>query len=362
MKFLPVKTGKIIMSNNLKLDLAKILKPYEKDKIFILTDENTSRLCFTQISDIKGISASRNFTVKAGDNNKNVETLISIWDFLIKHKADRNSLLINLGGGMVCDLGGFAAATFKRGMPFINLPTTLLAQVDAATGGKTGINFLEFKNSVGMFKEAEMVVINADFLKNLDKENMKSGFAEIIKHALLMNEDVLNNVLKFNLLTADSKALNNLIAESVLIKDFYVTTDFDEKTIRKALNLGHTIGHAFETLALLNGKPVLHGYAVAYGVVVELYLSHLVFGFNNTIVHRITNYVTDNYGIFIFSETDFDLLFEIMTHDKKNRNEKISFSLLKQAGEAMVDVFCEREIIEKALRRYINQHINPKMG
>lgn len=345
MRQLSVKSGMIFVSDDLKSDLLDIIKKYDNDKIFVLVDENTFRYCFPYISGLPGIDSQRTFTVKVGDNNKNIETLISIWQFLVNQKADRHSLLINLGGGMVCDLGGFAAATFKRGMSFINIPTTILAQVDASTGGKTGINFMDFKNEIGLFKHAEAVILNFGLLKHLDKENVLSGFAEIIKHALLKDEDTLNKVLSFDIENLNYEILEDLIVESVMIKDYFVSSDPQEKNIRKALNLGHTIGHAFETFAILRGKPILHGYAVAFGLVAELYMSYMKFGFNINIVNRLNEYVKKNYGELIFSESDYEVLLDIMLHDKKNRNEKISFSLLRSCGEVMVDVFCEKEVI-----------------
>jgi len=353
MKQLPVKSGKIFLSDNLKSDLLDVIKKYAHDKIFVLVDENTLRYCFPYISDIPGIDSQRTFTVKAGDNQKNIDSLVLLWQFLVNQKADRHSLLINLGGGMVCDLGGFAAETFKRGMSFINIPTTILAQVDASTGGKTGINFMEFKNEIGLFKQADTVIINTDLLKHLDNENVLSGFAEIIKHTLLKDEDTLNKVLTFDIENINYKILTDLIAESVMIKDFYVSSDPYEKNIRKALNSGHTIGHALETFAALKGKPILHGYAVAFGLVVELYMSHLKYGFNINIVNRLSDFVRKNYGKFPFSESDFDTLINIMLHDKKNRNEQINFSLFKTPGDVVIDCYCDNKFITDVLLNFV---------
>ena len=352
MKSLPINNGNVFISDSLKSDLPKFLKPFCNDKIFLLTDENTFRYCYPEISDIKEIDNKKIIVIKAGDNNKNIETLTQIWQFLTEHKADRYSLLINLGGGVVCDVGGFAAATFKRGLSFINIPTSLLAQVDASIGGKIGINFLNYKNEIGLFKQADTVIINGDLLKHLDKENILSGFAEIIKHSLLKDEKTFNNVVKFDLTNINYILLNHLVTESIIIKDFFVSADPNEKNIRKALNFGHTIGHAFETFASLKQKPIPHGYAVAYGMVCELYLSHLLFGFCIEKVQILTDYVSSNYGKLNFSKSDFDPLIEIMLHDKKNRNGQISFSLLKQIGEVFVDVFCDKLLINKVLEFY----------
>ena len=353
MKQLPVKSGTIFLSDNLKSDLSDIIKNYDNSKIFVLADENTFKYCYPYISDINGINPQKTYIVKAGDNQKNINSLILLWQFFVNQKVDRHSLLINLGGGMVCDLGGFAAATFKRGIPFINIPTTILAQVDASTGGKTGINFMEYKNEIGLFKHAESVIFNTELLKHLDKENILSGFAEIIKHTLLKNKESFDKVLTFDINNINFNILKDLIIESVMIKDFFISSDPYDKNIRKALNLGHTIGHAFETFAAMRGKQILHGYAVAYGLVTELYISHLKFGFNIDIINRLSDYVKKNYGKFNFSESDFETLIEIMLHDKKNRNEQINFSLLKNIGEVEIDSYCDKELIYNVLLEII---------
>ena len=350
MKPLQVKTGKIYLSNNLKSDLYEIIKPFITNTIFVIADENTFNYSFPEIKDIKGIDVKKTIILKTGDSQKNIESLTTIWKFLVEQKADRHSLLINLGGGVICDLGGFAAATFKRGISFINIPTTLLAQVDASTGGKTGINFLGYKNEIGIIRQAEAVIINTNLLKSLDKEHILAGFTEIIKHALLKDEKTFKKVLEYNIDKIDITSLNELIAESLMIKDSFVSADPEEKNIRKALNLGHTIGHAFETFAELNGNPILHGNAVAYGLVIELYMSHLIFGCNIEIVKLLSNFIMSKYEKFIFSESDFEMLLEIMSHDKKNKNQKISFSLLKVPGDVVIDVFCEKKIIFEGLK------------
>ena len=353
MRILPTNSGTIIISDNLKSDLTELLRPYNNDKIFVLADENSFRCCFPEIESINEICPEKTIVIKSGENHKTIETLTQIWHFLTEKKADRHSLLINLGGGVVCDIGGFAAATFKRGMSFINIPTTLLAQVDASTGGKTGINFLGYKNEIGVFKQAEAVIINCNLLKNLNNENMLSGFAEIIKHAILKDEKTFNKVIDFDLINIDYNILNELVAESILIKDFFVSADPYEKNIRKALNFGHTVGHAFETFAFIKQKPLLHGFAVAYGMAAELYLSHFLCGFCIEKVHILDDYVKSNYGKFNFSVSDFEQIFEILLHDKKNRNEQISFSLLKHFGDVIIDVYCEKTDIMKIFNRKI---------
>lgn len=349
MQELNTQETSVVLADNLASDLALLLEPYKSEKIFVLTDDNTFQLCFPLIAKVPGINPNRVVVIGAGDVHKNTDTLIKVWAFLVENGADRHSLLINLGGGMPCDLGGFAAATFKRGIPFINIPTTLLAQVDASVGGKTGINFKGFKNEIGSFKQAEKVLLDTSLLQSLDGDNLLSGFAEMIKHAFLKGPDMLSRTLDFNILNPDMKALGQLVAESVLIKDYYVTADPFEKNIRKALNLGHTVGHAFESLALKRHQPVLHGFAVAYGMVPELYLAHLKLGFDMDIVSRYAQYVHSVYGAFLYSESDYDYLYETMTHDKKNRSGRINFTLLKQPGEVAINIHCERHEVEAAL-------------
>lgn len=349
MQILETKETSVVLADNLAKDLKVLLEPYLNEKIFVLTDENTFKYCFPLIESVPGIDPQRVVVIGAGDAHKDTDTLIKVWEFFVKKEADRHSLLINLGGGMPCDLGGFAAATFKRGIPFINIPTTLLAQVDASVGGKTGINFKGFKNEIGSFKQAEKVLLDTSWLQSLDSENLLSGFAEMIKHAFLKGDEMLERTLSFDILNPNIKVLGELVAESVLIKDYYVSSDPFEKNIRKALNLGHTIGHAFESFALINKKPVLHGYAVAYGLVPELYLAHLKLGLDMELVKRYAEYVKQVYGKFKFARSDYNYLYETMTHDKKNRSGRINFTLLNKPGKVAIDIHCERVEVEKAL-------------
>ncbi len=208
---------------------------------------------------------SKLIVIEATDAHKDFASLMTVWKHLSEGGATRHTLLINIGGGMVTDLGGFAASTFKRGINYINIPTTLLSMVDASVGGKTGINFLGLKNEIGVFNNAKSVILDTKFLKTLDVENMLSGYAEMLKHGLINNEKMLGELLTFDIEKPDLVELKRMVAESVAVKQRIVTEDPTEKGIRKALNLGHTAGHAFESFALKH-KPVLHGYAVAWGL------------------------------------------------------------------------------------------------
>lgn len=232
--------------------------------------------------------------------HKTLETLASVWMALSTQGATRHSLLINLGGGMVTDLGGFAAATFKRGISYINIPTTLLAMVDASVGGKTGINFNGLKNEIGAFAPANSVLIETEFLRTLDTHNFFSGYAEMLKHGLISNTAHWAELLNFDSSSIDYAALKQLVGQSVQVKEDIVEQDPFEHGIRKALNLGHTVGHAFESMALAENRPVLHGYAVAWGIVCELYLSHLKVGFPKEKMRQTIQFIKDNYGIFTF--------------------------------------------------------------
>lgn len=354
MQFLNTEETSVYMSDSLIDDVLELISPYKEEKIFVLTDETTYKLCLPLIKNIELINAENIIIIGAGDENKNLESVAKVWHFLVEKGANRHSLLINLGGGMPCDLGGFAAATFKRGIDFINIPTTLLAQVDASVGGKTGINFGGYKNEIGSFMQAKKVLIDINLLKTLDNENIISGFAEMIKHAILDSHPLLEETLSFDIQNPNFEELKVLVAKSIKIKDYHVTTDPYEKNIRKALNLGHTIGHAFESLALERKKPVLHGYAVAFGLIPELYLAHKKLGFPLEILEKLTEYVNRIYGKFDFDKSDFPWLHETISHDKKNQGSKINFTLMKKCGEVAINTHCDKNEVEEAFNYYIN--------
>lgn len=340
---------KIIRSDSVAGDLNDLLCSLRYNGLFLLTDENTQKYCFPLIQSVPEIASAKAFFIPAGDGNKNIASLSKVWEFLSQNSANRKSLLINLGGGMLTDLGGFAAATFKRGIRFINIPTTLLGAVDAAVGGKTGVNFNGLKNEIGAFAPALAVVIDSGFFKTLDVPNLLSGYAEMLKHALLDSPLSLDKILHFDWDTIDYQQLNNLLFESVLVKERIVEEDPTEQGIRKALNLGHTFGHAFESLSYALKRPVLHGYAVAWGVVCELYLSFVKLGFDRNILMQITRFVKDNYGAFAFDCTQYQRIYELMQHDKKNESGLINFSLLKSVGNIEINQTASRQEIGEAL-------------
>ncbi|MGQ1890310.1 3-dehydroquinate synthase [Thermophagus sp. OGC60D27] len=349
MQPLPAKSASVALCEDPVTDLDLLIQKISPDKVFTLTDQHTRHHCFDFIKKVDRVSEEQIITIKAGDDFKNTEALSSVWQFLSERGATRHSLLINLGGGMPCDLGGFAAATYKRGISFINMPTTLLSMVDASVGGKTGINFNGFKNEIGAFRQAEMVLMYAPFLNTLDRDNLLSGYAEMIKHALIDKLETLEKLLGLGLSDITSEKLSPLIAESVLVKDHYVESDPLERGMRKALNLGHTIGHAFESLSMKKKKPVLHGFAVAWGMVAELRIAGKKLGFPSNVCKKVSDYITNMYGDHQFVTSDFEDLYALMRHDKKNKGERINFTLLEEVGKPVIDVDCSKEEIEEAI-------------
>jgi 3-dehydroquinate synthase len=287
--------------------------------------------------------------IGATDTHKTLDTVTQVWTALQQMGATRHSLLINLGGGMVTDLGGFAASTFKRGLSYINIPTTLLSMVDASVGGKTGFNFGGLKNEIGVFNNADCVILDTTFLQTLDQENILSGYAEMLKHGLISNEKTWAELLNFNL--TDLEQLGSMLAENVAVKQRIVTEDPTEHGIRKALNLGHTAGHAFESLAL-ERKPILHGYAVAYGLVVELYLCCVKTGFPQDKMRQTVTFIKEHYGRMNITCDDYPKIIELMHHDKKNVGSAINFTLLGGIGDIRINQTATEDEIKDALDFY----------
>lgn len=342
----------VILCESLENSLAEAIEKCPHDRLFILTDEHTHRLCLPQLQNIPAIQDATEIIIGAEDVHKNLETLASVWQALSEQGATRHSLLINLGGGMVTDLGGFAAATFKRGIAYINIPTTLLSMVDASVGGKTGINFNGLKNEIGVFAPASSVLLETEFLRSLDAHNFFSGYAEMLKHGLISTPEHLAELLSFDTEQIDYAALKAMVGRSVQVKENIVEQDPKEHGIRKALNLGHTIGHAFESLALAENRPVLHGYAVAWGIVCELYLSHIKTGFPKEKMRQTIQFIKENYGAFAFNCKQYDRLYELMLHDKKNTAGIINFTLLKEVGDICMNQTADKETIFEVLDFY----------
>ncbi len=342
----------IIISRDLQAELTAAIGRVGPDRLFVLADTTTAELCWPVVSGFPCMAEAQLITIGATDEAKTLDTLAAVWTALGEGGATRHSMLVNLGGGMVTDLGGFAASTFKRGIAFVNIPTTLLAMVDASVGGKTGINFRGLKNEIGVFNEAQTVILDTHFLRTLDRQNLCSGYAEMLKHGLISNEENLLELLRFDIEHLDYEALKALVAKSVSIKERIVTEDPHEHGLRKALNLGHTVGHAFESLAMAENRTVLHGYAVAWGLVCELYLSATRCGFPSERLHQVAQFVRETYGIFTFTCKEYDRLYELMTHDKKNTAGVINFTLLGAVGDIRINQQAGKDDIFEMLDYY----------
>jgi 3-dehydroquinate synthase len=344
--------SEIIYSDYPEKDLGHILDQYSPGKIFLATEDIVYNLWF------KGKGFFENIPIiilPSGEENKKIDSVAKVWEFLSNCGADRKSLLINVGGGMLTDLCGFAATTFKRGIDFVNIPTTLLSQVDASVGGKTGINFNGLKNEVGTFREPRAVLISTQYLQTLDKPNLLSGFAEMIKHGLIFSPKHLDELRPVDPRKPNYEAFREYIRHSVEIKQHFVFNDPKEKNIRKALNFGHTTGHAIESLAMVNNTPVLHGFAVAWGMVAELYMSHKLCGLSIDVVHQISDWIIDLFGSFGVHKTDYEQMYALMQHDKKNEANRINFTLLNDIGQFSIDQHGEKNLIYESLEFLTNQ-------
>lgn len=348
-------TQNIIINDQVVQTLNNEIEKLNPDKIFVLSDSNTTMYCLPIIEQAPFFEKANLISIPAGDDNKNIDTLAFIWKQLSTLGASRKSLLINIGGGMLSDMGAFAASTFKRGMQCINIPTTLLAMVDASLGGKTGINFNGFKNEVGAFYEANAVIIDITFLKSLNKENLLSGYAEMIKHALIAPTQHYDKLITLDFTQKpDLSLLQTLVEESINVKKQIVNNDPLEKGLRKVLNIGHTIGHAFEGFALHKESPILHGYAVAWGIICELYISHKLCNFPIEILRPIINRIKELYGVYTINCKEYEELFNYILHDKKNTKGAgiILMPLLKNIGEFELDVEIEKKIIYESFDFY----------
>jgi len=343
--------GRVIISQDLQAELTQAVSECGHDRIFVLTDETTLRLCWQVVKDYPCLKEAQMISVGATDVMKTLESVTHVWQELQKGGATRHSLMINLGGGMVTDLGGFAASTFKRGINFINIPTTLLSMVDASVGGKTGFNFGGLKNEIGVFSNPHCVIINTMFLKTLDTENIRSGYAEMLKHGLINREgrEMFSELISFDITQPDLKKLARMVGESVAVKEKIVMEDPLEHGIRKALNVGHTVGHAFESWAMRHNAPILHGYAVAFGIIPELYLACTKMGFPQELMRQTVYYIKEVYGTLPITCDDYPELLELMTHDKKNIAGVINFTLLGGIGDIRINQTATKEEILEAL-------------
>ncbi|MCF6185533.1 MAG: 3-dehydroquinate synthase [Bacteroidales bacterium] len=342
----------IIHTDEIISELKVYLTENETKQIFIITDKNCLKLCYPLIKSIFPETQSV-FSIETGEVYKTLETVTKIWDFLFEKRADRNSLIINIGGGIVSDIGGFSASTFKRGISFINIPTTLLAQVDASVGGKTGINYNGLKNQIGTLIMPDKVFISTEFLETLNSDEILSGFGEMIKHALIYNEKHFYELINYIKNEFSEKKIINLaplINKSVNIKIHFVKNDVTENGMRMILNFGHTFGHAFESYFFSKNKSVKHGIAVIYGIICELWLSVKYLNFDKGKFTKITGELLDIYPRLVIPENEFNLIFGYMQYDKKNKNNTIQSVLLKDVEFPVIQRIIEENDVYESLR------------
>ncbi|MDN3584875.1 3-dehydroquinate synthase [Mucilaginibacter flavus] len=341
----------VIFENSID-ELAKFIEQGKYSRFFILTDDNTAEHCLPLVkSKVEHLDNFDIIEVNAGEESKDIDFCIGVWRMLIDFGADRKSLLVNLGGGVITDLGGFAASTFKRGIDFVHVPTTLLSQVDASVGGKTGIDINSIKNIIGTFTQPKAVFIDLGFLQTLPPRQILSGLAEMLKHGLIQDAAYWNQLKASDLSVPSAQ----LVHRSVEIKNKITIEDPHEKGIRKALNFGHTIGHAVETNSLINDKdPLTHGEAIAIGMICESYLAHKKTGLPAQELQEITDTLNKLYPRYTIKQSDFDTLLEIMKKDKKNQNGNINCTLLTNIGQCNIDNNCTEAELCESLLYYIN--------
>lgn len=343
----------ILFNDNCYTFLNELLQVKTYSKIFVLVDENTSQYCLPNfLAQVATTIEIEIIELEAGEQYKNIDTCMQIWQTLIDLGGDRKSIIINLGGGVITDLGGFVACTFKRGIEFINVPTTLLGMVDAAIGGKNGVDLGILKNQIGIIREPKAVLVDTSFLETLPSAEMRSGLAEMLKHGLIADPSYWD---KFkDLSSLNTEDLSELIHQSIQIKNTIVSEDLTENGIRKALNFGHTLGHAIESYCLENSdKPtLLHGHAVAIGMILESYIAKEKGLLSNDEYHEIKYIINEYFDKVDFSEADIQHIIDLLIFDKKNEFGKVQFALLEGIGKIRVNQFCDNNLIFKAFEDY----------
>jgi 3-dehydroquinate synthase len=333
--------------------LAAYLIPANYSKIFILVDENTSQYCLPHL--LNNLATEIEIEIielEVGEIHKNIATCTEVWGALSELGGDRKSIIINLGGGVISDLGGFLACTFKRGIDFINIPTTLLSMVDASIGGKNGVDLGNLKNQIGIIREPKAVIVDTQFLSTLPQNEMRSGLAEMLKHGLIFDKNYWD---KFkNIKNLDTTDLDDLIHQSIQIKNSIVCEDLTENGIRKALNFGHTLGHAIESYFLENEdkKSLLHGEAIAVGMILESYISKEKGLLTNEEYQEIKYIINDIFERVEFNENDINQIIELLIYDKKNEFGKVQFALLDGIGKIKINQEANNELIFKAFNDY----------
>ncbi|MGB3780153.1 MAG: 3-dehydroquinate synthase [Tunicatimonas sp.] len=337
----------VTVTNNLAEALAALLQNYSFSQLGVVVDENTERACYPLVQPL--LPEHTVGRIRSGERHKNQTTCTQLWEWMTEARFDRQALVINLGGGVIGDMGGFCAATYKRGIRFVNLPTTLLSQVDASVGGKLGIDFQGYKNHIGLFQDPLRVIIHPKFLETLPPAELRSGFAEVIKHSLIADADYWPTVRRTQLNDQDWPAV---IAHSVALKAKVVAQDFREGGVRKILNFGHTIGHAVESYYLDTDEHLLHGEAVAVGMVAETYLSQKFTGLPADQVREVIDLLLATYGHRPVPEAAVDPIVSLAQQDKKNNQSRIQCTLLEKIGAATFDVPITAEDIREAVGYY----------
>lgn len=352
---MPQLEGMVYRNEKAWKTLASHIEKMHYSQIFIIVDENTERFClplfFHKInSDIKNDILK----VKSGEQHKNIDSCIDLWRQLSAKNADRHCLIINLGGGMVTDLGGFVASTYKRGVSHVHVPTTLLAMVDASIGGKNGIDFGKAKNQIGTINQPKMVIVEPDFLNTLPERQLISGSAEMIKHGLIHSAGVWERVSAMDF--SDKKSLEKLIWESIEIKNEIVSLDPHEENLRKTLNYGHTLGHAIESHCMesTHREPLLHGEAVAIGMILATYISNQILDFPEDTMGEVCKRIISVFPRQEFSKKEIDNIISLLLFDKKNRNGKVLFVLLYEIGSWKTNCSVDNELIFRAFEYYGN--------
>jgi 3-dehydroquinate synthase len=333
--------------------LLSILKPAVYSKIFVLVDENTSQYCLpTFLANLATEVEIEIIEIENGEEHKNIETCLQLWHSLTESGGDRKSILINLGGGVVTDLGGFVACTFKRGIDFVNVPTTLLSMVDASIGGKNGVDLGQLKNQIGIIREPKAVVVISSFLETLPQLEMRSGLAEMLKHGLIYDINYWNKLKDLTALNTED--LESLIHQSIQIKNTIVSEDLTENGIRKSLNFGHTLGHAIESYFLENESKtkLLHGEAVAVGMILESHISMEKGLLSKEEYQEIKFIIKDIFNTISFDKNDIEKIIELLIYDKKNEFGKIQFALLDGIGKSKINEEADNQLIYSAFEDY----------
>jgi len=330
--------------------LTNLIAKNDYSTIFVLVDENTFEACYPRFLD--KLNTNRDLKlieIASGEINKNLNTCIKVWNAITDLGGDRKSLLITLGGGVITDLGGFVASCFKRGIDFVNIPTTLLSMVDASVGGKTGIDLGVLKNQIGLFANPQMVIVDDVYLNTLDEREIQSGTAEIIKYGLTYDYSLFEQIKKDKY-----NNINKLIFRSVEIKNEVVLEDPREKYLRKILNFGHTLGHAIESFYLESEdkKSLTHGEAIAIGMICESYMSSNLLNLSIEKVDEIKETILSIYNKIEIQKEDFSAILEYLKHDKKNVNGQINFVLLNDFENYKIDCIVPEKLIIQSLEYY----------